>query len=46
MRLEFFFEIGAQRSPRSILALGLIADPAIEFGEKTRRNEDAGARGQ
>src|SRR5712671_3040255 len=34
-RLEFFFEIGAQRiSPLGILAFGLIADPAIEFGEK------------
>ena len=34
-RLEFFFEIGAQRTaPVGILAFGLIADPAIEFGEK------------
>jgi len=34
-RLEFFFEIGAQRiAPLGILAFGLIANPAIEFGEK------------
>src|SRR5712691_11875535 len=34
-RLQFLFEIGAQRiAPVGILAFGLIANPAIEFGEK------------
>src|SRR5260370_10836661 len=34
-RLEFFLEIGTQRiAPVGILAFGLIANPAIEFGEK------------
>src|SRR6266849_1178873 len=34
-RLEFFFEIGAQPiAPLGILAFGLIADPAVEFGKK------------
>src|SRR6266702_6093452 len=34
-RLQLLFEIGAQRTaPVGILAFGLIADPAIEFGKK------------